>query len=138
MSQLGELGARERDPPVIRAEVHKHGVVFHAEDDAEPVLVVGHLIADGERLGRGRRGRGVERAAGQVAPGRGAGSLHSYYHAPFSAQRQVGPRPSLPDAPADRLTLRFSDPAARAAKLDVTFCDQSSSWLTRAEPPFYG
>jgi hypothetical protein len=30
-------------------------VVFHAEYDAGPVLVVRHLIADGERLGRARR-----------------------------------------------------------------------------------
>jgi hypothetical protein len=45
MLQLGELGARERDPPLIRAEVHEHGVVFHAEYYAEPVLVVCHLIA---------------------------------------------------------------------------------------------
>jgi len=78
MSQLGELGARERDPPLIRAEVHEHGVVFNGEDDAEPVLVVRHLITDGERLGRAHRSRGVERAAGQVAPGSGARCLHSY------------------------------------------------------------
>src|SRR5262249_29279185 len=136
MLQLAELGAREEDPPLIRAEVHKHGVVFYVEDDAEPVLVVGHLIVDGERLGRAHRSWRVERAAGQVAPGRGAGSLHSYHHAPFSAQPQVGARPSLPDVPADRLTLRFGDPAARAAKLNVRFCDQSISWLTRAEPPY--
>ena len=50
---------------MIRAEVHQHGVVFHAEDDAEPVGVVGYLIVDGERLGRGRRSRGAEWAAGQ-------------------------------------------------------------------------
>jgi hypothetical protein len=40
----------------MRAEVHKHGVVFHAEYDAEPVLVVRHLIVDGERLGRPGQG----------------------------------------------------------------------------------
>jgi len=44
MLQLGELGAREQDPPLMRAEVHKHGVVLRAEDDAEPVLVVRHLV----------------------------------------------------------------------------------------------
>ena len=70
--QLGELGAGERYPPVIRTEVHEHGVVFHAEDQAEPVLVVRDLIVHGERLGRRRRSRRGERAAGQVAPGRGA------------------------------------------------------------------
>ena len=78
MLQLGELGAREQDPPLVRAEVRKHGVVFHAEDDAEPVRVVRDLIADGERLGRTRRSRGMEWAGGQVAPGRGAGCLHTY------------------------------------------------------------
>jgi len=72
MLQLGELGAGERNPPVIGVEVHKHGVVFHAEDQPEPVLVVGDLIVNGKRLGRGRRSRRGERAAGQVAPGRGA------------------------------------------------------------------
>src|SRR6266849_201668 len=77
MLQLAELGARQRDPPLLRAEVDEHGVVFHAEYDAEPVLVVGYLIVDGEYLGRGRRSRGSERAAGQVAPGRGARSLHN-------------------------------------------------------------
>src|SRR5215472_15685933 len=86
MLQLCELGAREQDPPLMRAEVHEHGVVFHGEYDAEPVLVVRHLIVDGERLGRGRRSWGVERAAGQVAMGRGAGCLHSYYHAPSRAE----------------------------------------------------
>src|SRR6516165_12224574 len=85
MLQLGELGAGERNPPLRRAEVHKHGVVFHAEYDAESVLVVGHLIVDGERLGRGRRSRGAERAVGQVALGCSAGCLHSYHHAPFRA-----------------------------------------------------
>src|SRR5215469_7029576 len=90
MLQLGELGARQRDAPLMRAEVHDHGVVFHAEDDAEPVLVVRHLIVDGERLDRARWSRGVERAAGQVAPGRAAGCLHSYHHAPSHA-RPAGP-----------------------------------------------
>ena len=90
--QLGELGAGQRDPPLLRAEVHQHGVFFHAEDDAEPVLVVGDLIAGGERLGRGRRGRGAERAPGQVAPGRGAGCLHRYHHAPSRAGPPAGCR----------------------------------------------
>ena len=78
MLELGELGARERDPPLIRAEVDEHGVVFHATDDAEPVLVMCHLIACRERLRWGRRSRGLEWAARQVAPGRGAGCLHCY------------------------------------------------------------
>src|SRR5215471_12896278 len=67
MLQLGELGAGERNPPLRRAEVHKHGMVLHAEYDAESVLVVGHLIVDGECLGRGRRSGGAERAVGEVA-----------------------------------------------------------------------
>lgn len=86
MLELGELGAGERNTPLMWAEVHKHGVVFDAEYDAESVLVVGHLIVDGERLGRRRRSRGAERAVGQVAPGCGAGCLHSYHHAPSGAQ----------------------------------------------------
>jgi len=61
---------------VLGAEVHQDGVVVDAQDDAEAVFVVGDLIGDGERLGRGRRSRGGERAAGQVAPGRGARCLH--------------------------------------------------------------
>ena len=77
MLQLGELGAGERNTPLLRAEVHKYGVVVHAEYDAESVLVVGHLIVDCECLGRRRRSRGTERAVGQVAPGRGAGCLHT-------------------------------------------------------------
>src|SRR6516164_8083524 len=83
MLELGELGARERDTPLMRAEVHEHGVVFHSEYDAESVLVVRHLIVDGERLGRARGSRGVEWAAGQVTLGREAGCLHSYHHAPW-------------------------------------------------------
>jgi hypothetical protein len=82
MLQLGELGTWERDPPLMRAEVHKHGVVFHAKYDAEPVRIVRHLIVDGERLGRARRSRGVERAAGQAAPGRNTRCLHGHHHAP--------------------------------------------------------
>src|SRR5215471_21472224 len=36
--ELGQLGARDRDPQLLRAEVHEDGdVVFHTEDDAEPV-----------------------------------------------------------------------------------------------------
>ena len=61
MLQLGELGARQRDPPLLRAEVHKHGVVFDAQDDTEPVRVVRHLIVDGERLGRAHQSRGLKR-----------------------------------------------------------------------------
>ena len=32
----------------MRAEVHQDGVLFHAENDPEPVLVVRHLIANGD------------------------------------------------------------------------------------------
>src|SRR5689334_9425236 len=83
--QLGELRAGKRDPPLLRAEVDTHGVVFHAEYDAEPVLVVGHLIVDGERLRWGGRSRRSERAARQMPPGRGAWCLHSYHLAPSLA-----------------------------------------------------
>src|SRR6516165_4286810 len=97
MLKLGELGARERNPPLIRAEVHEYGLVFHAEDDAEPVLVMCYLVACREPLGWGRRSRCVERAARQAAPGRGAGCLHSYHHAP--------PRPGPGGQPPHRTPL---------------------------------
>ena len=96
MLQLGELGAGKWNPPLIRAEVHQYGMVFDAEYDAKSVLVVGHLIVDGERLGRGRRSRGAERAVGQVAPGSGAGCLHSYHHAPSRAETGYGRTDHLP------------------------------------------
>src|SRR5262245_21366518 len=83
VSEFGQLGARNRDPQPLRAEVHEDGdAVFHTEDDAEPVFVVRHLIVHGERLGRSRRSWGIEGAGGQVAPGFGAGWLHRYHHAP--------------------------------------------------------
>jgi hypothetical protein len=66
MLQLGELGARQLDPPLLRADVHKHGVVLDAQDDAEPARVVRHLIVDGERLGRAHQSRGLKRAAGSA------------------------------------------------------------------------
>src|SRR6266851_3867252 len=73
MLQLRQLGAGDRDPQLLRPEVHEHRHVFlHADDGAEPVLVVGHLIVYGERLARTQRRWGIERAAGQVAPGCGA------------------------------------------------------------------
>ena len=50
---------------MIRAEVHKHGVVFYVEDDAEPVLVVGHLIVYGERLGQAHRSRALNALPGR-------------------------------------------------------------------------
>ena len=59
MLQLGELGVRERDSPLLRAEVHEHSVVLYAEYDAEPAFIVRHLIAYGERLRGPRRSRGL-------------------------------------------------------------------------------
>src|SRR5215471_1438498 len=97
-SQLGQLGARDGDPQPLRAEVHEHGdVVFHAEDDAEAVFVVRHLIVHGERLGRWRGSWCLERTARQVAPGFGAGWLHRYHHALFLAR--MGCRPAGYPAP---------------------------------------
>jgi len=99
MLQLGELAAWERDPTSIRAEIHEHGVIFHAEYDAEPVLVVRHLIVDSERLGRGRWVRGAERAARQPAPGRVTRCLHvTIMHLP----RHKPARQRLPAATAAR------------------------------------
>jgi hypothetical protein len=99
-SKLAKFCARKQDSPLLRAEVHEHGPVFHAEYDAEPILVVRHLIAYYERLSRARRSRGTERASGQVALGRAARCLHSYYHAPSRAQVGVpAGRHALPHAP---------------------------------------
>src|SRR5215469_5701071 len=115
MLQLGELGAGERNPPLIRAEVHKHCMVFHAEYDAESVLVVGHLIVDVECLGRGRRSWSVERAVGQVALGCGAGCLHSYHHAPSRAETGYAARITFSDRVlSGRIVLaRISAPVLR-------------------------
>ena len=95
-SKLAKFCARKQDSPLLRAEVHEHGPVFHAEYDAEPILVVRHLIAYYERLSRARRSRGFERAAGQVALGRAARCLHSYHHAPSGA---LAGRPARSPAP---------------------------------------
>src|SRR5215472_3632175 len=81
-SQLEQLGAREGDARLVRAEIHEHGrLALHADDHAKAVLVVRHLIAQGIVLNR-RRGFGdVEGACWQRPPLRGAGWLHRLQYA---------------------------------------------------------
>ena len=82
-SELGQTRAWHRDPYPARAEVDDQGrgVILDADDPAEAVLIVRHLVLLRELLGRrsGRRGR--EGAGGQMAPGCGAGRFHHYQYA---------------------------------------------------------
>jgi len=58
-SELGQLCARRRDLHPARTEIDdQDGVILDADDPAEAVLVVCHLVLHGELLGRrsGRRG----------------------------------------------------------------------------------
>src|ERR1022692_405709 len=82
-SELGQLGVWRGDPGLLRAEVDEHSdVLLDADDHSEAVLVVRHLIVHRVLLKRRRGGRRVERAAGKVAPGSGAGWFHSLQYAP--------------------------------------------------------
>ena len=66
------------------AEFDDHRVVILDHDDpAETILVVGHLIANGERLNGWVHGQDIEGTSGQETPGRGAGRLHHYQYAPY-------------------------------------------------------
>src|SRR6266571_6385808 len=81
-SELGELGKRSGDPGLLRAEVHQHGeVALDADDLAEAVTVMRHLVMQRILLNRPGRWAIVEGAAGQITPGRGAGSTHHSHYA---------------------------------------------------------
>ena len=84
-SELGQLRAWHRDPYQARAEIDDQGgVILDADDPAEAVLIVCHLVLDGEVLGRGKDRRGREGTRGQEAPGGGAGRFHHYQYAPLT------------------------------------------------------
>ena len=82
-SELGQTRAWHRDPYPARAEIDDQGsgVILDADDPAEAVLIVCHLVLLREQLGR-RSGRlGAKGTRGQEAPGGGAGRFHQYQYA---------------------------------------------------------
>ena len=88
-SELGQLRAWHRDPYQARAEIDDQGgVILDADDPAEAVLIVCHLVLNGEVLGRGKDRRGPEGTRGQEAPGGGAGRFHQYKYAPRRSSSQ--------------------------------------------------
>ncbi len=81
-SELGELGERSRDPGLLRAEVDEDGdIVLDADNPAEAVAVVRHLVVHRVLLNRLGRGTIIEGTAGQITPGEGAGRVHHFYYA---------------------------------------------------------
>jgi hypothetical protein len=83
--ELGQLRAWHRDPYPARAEIDDQGgVILDADDPAEAVLIVCHLVLNGEVLGRGNERRGREGTGGQEAPGGGAGRFHHLQYAPLT------------------------------------------------------
>ena len=81
-SELGQLRAWRRDPHPARAEIDDQGgVILDADDPAEAVLIVCHLVLNGELLGRRSERRDPEGTCGQEAPGGGAGRFHHYQYA---------------------------------------------------------
>src|SRR5215472_1464827 len=92
-SELGQLGAWRRDPHPARTEIDdQDGVILDADDPAEAVLIVCHLVAHGELLGRRSKGRDAEGTCRQEGPGSGAGMLHHHQCAP----RRSPVPPALP------------------------------------------
>jgi hypothetical protein len=84
-SELAQLGAWRRDPHPARTEIDKQdGVILDADDPAEAVFVVCHLVQDDELLGRRSEGRDAEGTCGQERPDSGARMFHHYQYAPFS------------------------------------------------------
>jgi hypothetical protein len=82
-SEPGQLRAWHRDPHSARAEIDdQSGVILDADDPAEAVLIVCHLVLLRELLSRRSGRRGAEGTCGQEAPGGGAGRFHHYQYAP--------------------------------------------------------
>ena len=100
-SELGQLGAWRRDPHPARTEIDdQDGVILDADDPAEAVLIVCHLILHGELLGRRSEGRGAEGTCGQKRPGSGARMFH---HDQYARLRLAGSS-SLPPGVRPRRT----------------------------------
>ena len=90
-SELGQLGAWRRDPHPARTEIDDQGaVILDADDPAQAVLIVCHLVAHGELLGRRSEGRGAEGTCGQEGPGAGAGTVHYHQYAPLALAGSCG------------------------------------------------
>lgn len=89
VSEFGQLGAGRLDALLVRTEIDDQGdPVLDPGDRAEPVSVVGDLIIHGVNLGRRADWLwDVERAAWQVAPGRGAERGHHHQYAPTLRRR---------------------------------------------------
>jgi hypothetical protein len=84
-SELGQLGAWRRDAHPARTEIDdQDGVILDADDPAETVLIVCHLVQHGELLGRRSEGRDAEGTCGQEGPDSGARMFHHYQYAPLT------------------------------------------------------
>src|SRR6516162_851555 len=84
-SELGQLGAWRRDLHPARTEIDdQDGVILDADDPAEAVLVVRHLVVHDELLGRRSEGRGAKGTCGQEGPASGAGVFHHDQYAPLT------------------------------------------------------
>jgi Transposase IS66 family len=92
-SELGQLGAWRRDPYPARTESDDQGgVILDTDDPAEAVLIVCHLVAHGEVLGRRGEGRGAEGTCGQEGLGAGTGTFHYHQYALLApAGSRLGP-----------------------------------------------
>ncbi len=130
-SELGQLGAWRRDPHPPRTEIDDQGgVILDADDPAEAVLIVCHLVAHGELLGRRSEGRRAEGTCRQEGPG--TGTFHYHQYAPLALAGSPGllagdGPPGEPRAGWAMTPLqRFGDPLP-ATRLVVHRMHQESS-----------
>lgn len=120
-SELGQLGAWRRDLHPARAEIDdQDGVSLDADDPAEAVLIVCHLVLHGELLGRRSEGRGAEGTCGQEGPGCGVRMFHQDQYAPDARQFLW---PFRGTAPPDEVRLAGRD-AITAARWPLRPADQ--------------